>query len=277
MASSKSARITASRFLARGEQRRLVHHVGQVRAGEARGARGDRLQVHVRRPASRSRAWISRICSRPRLSGRSTSTCRSKRPGRISALSRISGRLVAAMMMRPGAGVEAVHLGQQLVERLLALVVAAQRRPRCGVLPMASSSSMKMMHGALRLGLREQVAHPRRAHADEHLHELGAGEAEERHPRLARHRAGQQRLAGARRADQQHALGDAAAQPPELLRRLEELDDLRAARPPPRRCRPRPRSPRRCRPRPAPWRASFRSSSRSAAPARCRPRPSAAS
>ena len=35
---------------------------------------------------------------------------------------------------------------------------------------------------------------------------------------------GHQRLAGARRADQQHALGDARAQRGELLRLLEELD-----------------------------------------------------
>ncbi len=33
---------------ARGQQGRLVHHVGQVRAGEARRARGDGLEVHVR-------------------------------------------------------------------------------------------------------------------------------------------------------------------------------------------------------------------------------------
>ena len=44
-------------------------------------------------------------------------------------------------------GVEAVHLDEQLVERLLALVVAAHELPP-RVLPRASSSSMKMMHGA---------------------------------------------------------------------------------------------------------------------------------
>jgi hypothetical protein len=38
--------------------------------------------------------------------------------------------------------------------------------------------------------------------------------------------AGEQRLAGARGAHQQHALGDAAAELLELLRVLEELDDL---------------------------------------------------
>ena len=57
-------------------------------------------------------------------SGRSTVTWRSKRPGRRSAGSRTSGRLVAAMTMTP-AGVEAVHLDEELVQRLLALVVPA--------------------------------------------------------------------------------------------------------------------------------------------------------
>ena len=62
---------------------------------------------------------------RPFLSGRSTSTCRSKRPARSSAGSRISGRLVGAEQDEAGARIEAVELDQQLVQRLLLLVVAA--------------------------------------------------------------------------------------------------------------------------------------------------------
>ena len=74
--------------------------------------------------------------------------------------------------------------------------------------------------------LLEQIAHARRAHADEHLDELRAGDGEERHPGLAGDRAREQRLAGARRADQQHALGNARAEPAVAPRVLEELDDL---------------------------------------------------
>ena len=85
---------------------------------------------------------------------------------------------------------------------------------------------MKMMQGAWRLALLEQVAHPARADADEHLDEVRAGHREERPPGLAGHRLGEQRLAGARRAHQQRALGQPAAEPGELLRVLEELDDL---------------------------------------------------
>ena len=44
-------------------------------------------------------ACTRKICSRPFTSGRSTVTWRSKRPGRSSAGSRMSGRLVAAIRM----------------------------------------------------------------------------------------------------------------------------------------------------------------------------------
>ena len=49
---------------------------------------------------------------------------------------------------------------------------------------------------------------------------------EEGHAGLAGDGPGQQRLAGARRPDQQHAARDARAERVELLRVLEELDDF---------------------------------------------------
>ena len=80
--------------------------------------------------------------------------------------------------------------------------------------------------GRLGLGLREQIADARGADADEHLDELRAAQAEERHLRFAGDRAREQRLAGARRADEQHALRNPAADARVLLRGLQELDDL---------------------------------------------------
>jgi hypothetical protein len=68
------------------------------------------------------------------------------------------------------------------------------------------------MHGAVPLGLVEQVADAAGADADEHLDELRAGDAEERDARLAGDRAGHQRLAGAGRADEQDAARDARAE-----------------------------------------------------------------
>ncbi len=80
--------------------------------------------------------------------------------------------------------------------------------------------------GRVALGLLEQVAHAGGADTDEHLDELGARDREEGDARLAGDGLGEQRLARAGRADQQHALGNARAQGRELLRVLEEFDDF---------------------------------------------------
>ena len=124
-----------------------------------------------------------------------------------------------------GVGVEAVHLDEDLVERLLPLVV---RAAQAGAALAADGVDLvdEDDAGAVALGLVEQVAHAAGADAHEHLDELRAGDAEEGHARLAGHRAGEQGLAGAGRADEQHAPRDARAKGVELLGVLEELDDL---------------------------------------------------
>ena len=120
---------------------------------------------------------------------------------------------------------EAVHLDEQLVQRLLALVVAAAEAG-AAVAPDRIDLVDEDDAGRVLLALHEQVAHARGAHAHEHLDEVRARDREEGHARLAGDRARQQRLAGAGRADQQHALRDAAAEPRELLRLAQEGDDL---------------------------------------------------
>ena len=171
------------------------------------------------------RVWTCRMPSRPRTSGRDTTTRRSKRPGRSSAGSSTSGRLVAAIRMTPSLRLEAVHLHQELVQRLLALVVAAAQ---AGAAVAADGVDLvdEDDAGRVLLALLEEVAHAAGAHAHEHLHEVGAGDGEEGHVGLAGDGAGQQRLARPRRAHEQHALGDAAAQLLELLGLAQELDDL---------------------------------------------------
>ena len=98
-----------------------------------------------------------------------------------------------------GVRVEAVHLDQDLVEGLLALVVAAAEAGAA-----LAADRVDLVHEddarAVALGLVEQVAHAAGADADEHLDELGAGDAEEGHAGLAGDGAGHERLAGARRA-----------------------------------------------------------------------------
>ena len=132
---------------------------------------------------------------------------------------------MAAITITPLLRVEAVHLDEQRVERLLALVVAADVAAAAGL-----AEGVELVDeddaGRLLLGLLEHVADAGRADADEHLDEVGAAEAEERHARLAGDGLGEQRLAGARRADEQHALGNAAAEQLIFFGRLEELDDF---------------------------------------------------
>ena len=90
-----------------------------------------------------------RIASRPATSGRSSVTLRSKRPGRSSAGSRISGRLVAAITMM------LVFVSNPSISTRIWFSVCSRSScpppspaPRCR--PTASISSTNMMHGALR-------------------------------------------------------------------------------------------------------------------------------
>src|ERR1700687_4930246 len=66
------------------------------------------------------RTWTFRICSRPTTSGFGTTTWRAKRP-RIEHVGPVGGGDQDDAFVR----LEAVHLDEELVERLLALVVAA--------------------------------------------------------------------------------------------------------------------------------------------------------
>ena len=171
------------------------------------------------------RTWTRRIFSRPITSGFGTTIWRSKRPGtqqrRIEHVGTVGGGDDDDALV----GLEAVHLDQQLVEGLLALVVAAAE---AGAAMAADRVDLvdEDDAGRVLLGLLEHVAHAAGADADEHLDEVRAGDGEERHVGLARDRAGDQGLAGAGRADEQHAARNAAAEALEFLRIAQELDDL---------------------------------------------------
>ena len=76
------------------------------------------------------------------------------------------------------------------------------------------------------LALLKQVADPRSAYPNKHLHEVGARNREERNVSLARNRPSQQCLASSGRPDQQHTLGNASAEFLEFLRFAQEFDDF---------------------------------------------------
>ena len=122
-------------------------------------------------------------------------------------------------------GLEAIHLAEDLIERLLAFVRTAAD---AGAAHAADGVDFvdEQQAGRVLLGRLEHVADATGADADEHLNEFRAADAVERHAGFAGDRTGQQRLARARRADQQHALGNLRAQSLKLLRAAQELDDL---------------------------------------------------
>ena len=127
-----------------------------------------------------------------------------------------------------GAGLEPVHLGQDLVERLLALVVSAADPTHVSRARAADRVELVDEDDRRRrlLGLLEQIANARRADADDRLDELRGRDREEGGLRLAGDRAGQQRLAGSRRPIEQHAARDARAELGVALRVLEEVHHL---------------------------------------------------
>ena len=120
---------------------------------------------------------------------------------------------------------EAVHLDEQLIQRLLALVVSAAEA-RAAMAADRVDFIDEDDAGRVLLALLEQIAHAARAHADEHLDEVRTGDREERHVGFARNRARQKRLARARRPDQQHAFRNAPAELLEFRRLAQKFDDL---------------------------------------------------
>ena len=122
-------------------------------------------------------------------------------------------------------GFKAVHLDQQLVQGLLALVVAAAE---AGAAMATDSVDLVDEDDARRvlLGLFEHVAHAAGAHAHEHLDEVRTGDGEERHVGFAGHRAGDQGFAGAGRTDQQHAARNSSAEPLILAGVAQKFDDF---------------------------------------------------
>ena len=129
------------------------------------------------------------------------------------------------MMMTPSCRLDAVHLDEQRVERLFALVMTAAHAGAATAAHRVDFVDENQAGGVL-LALLEHVAHAGSADADEHFHEVGTADAEEGHVGLARDRLGEEGLSGTGRADHEHALGDAPAELLEAARVAQELDDL---------------------------------------------------
>ena len=157
--------------------------------------------------------------------GKGISTVRSKRPGRKERRVKDLGPVGGRHDDHAGARLEPVHVRQQLVERLLALVVGPEPTgapPAPDGIDLVDEDDGR---GTL-AGIGEKVPYPRRAHADEHLDEARAGQGEKRHACFAGDGPRHERLAGTWRADHEHALGADRTRSGIALGVLEEVHDL---------------------------------------------------
>ena len=208
----------------RGQQRALVDHVGQVGAGEAGGTAGDDVEVGVGGDGLAAGVHLqdALAAGQVRLGHHDLAVEPARaQQRRVEDVGPVGGRDDDDAAL----GVEPVQLDQHLVQGLLALVVAAAET-RAAV----PAHGVDLVHEhdgrGVRLGLLEQVAHPGGTDTDEHLHEVRPGDRVERHAGLAGHGPGQQRLTGAGRPVEQHALGDLGPDGLEFGRILQELLDL---------------------------------------------------
>ena len=206
------------------QQRRLVQHIGEVRTGHADGAAGHGLEVHVvgQRLALGMHGQDVQAALEVRDLHRDLAVEAARaQQGRVQDVHAVGGRDQDDVLVL----VEPVHLHQHLVQGLLTLVVTAAHAGASMAAHGVDLVDEDDRRGVL-LGGVEQVAHAAGAHTHEHLHEVRAGDRVEGHVGLAGHGAGQQGLAGAGRAVQQHALGDLGAHGLVLARIDQELLDL---------------------------------------------------
>src|SRR3954447_3243775 len=174
------------------------------------------------------RVWISRIFTRPGLSGGWTAMRRSKRPGRSSAGSSTSGRVVAPRTMTLSCGAKpsiSVRIWLSVCSRSSFPPLRPPTLPD-RERPIASSSSTKMIAGAASLACLKR-SRTREAPTPTIASTNSDAEAEKNaasaSPATARASSVFPR---ARRAVEQHAARDARTEAHVLLRVLQEVDDL---------------------------------------------------
>src|SRR6185437_15746021 len=206
------------------EQRAFVHEIGKVGTRHAWSSAceredvdviGNRLVAHVNAKDSLAAAQVRRVDDDLTIEA---ARAKQRRVQNVGAIGRRDQNHAFV-------GLEAVHLDEKLVERLLALVVPAAQA--CAAM---ASDRIDLVDEddarSVSLALLEEIAHAARADADEHFDKVGTGHGEERTGGLTGHGAREQGLSCARRSDQQAALGQPAAELGELRRVFQELDDF---------------------------------------------------
>ena len=207
-ANSKSEHADGALVVARRVQRRLVDEIREIGAGEAGRPAREHVDVHVVRQRNLLGVYredaLAALHVGP-VDDDAPVEAAGPEERRIEDVGAVRRRHEDDALVR----LEPVHLDEELVQRLLALVVPAAEP---GAAMAADRVDLVDEDDARRvfLPLLEQVADAGRADADEHLDEVRAADREERDVRLTRHGAREQGLAGSRGAHQEDALRDAA-------------------------------------------------------------------
>ena len=195
--------------LARGQQGGLIDDIGKVSAGKAWRAPSNNLHVDIG-----SQRHVTHVHAQDLLTA--VDVWVGHHHLAVEAARTQKGRVQHVWPVGGGdqddafVGLKAIHLDQQLVQRLLAFVVATAQ---AGTAMAADSVDLVNEDdaGGIFLGLFEHVAHAAGTDADKHLDEIGSRNGEEGHARFTSNGPGQQCLAGAWRADQQGTFGNLAA------------------------------------------------------------------
>ena len=207
-----------------GTQGGFVHNVSQLCAGGTGSHACHGVEVHTRGNLHLFSVYLQDLLAAlqvGQLHGYTAVEPAGAGQGRVEGIRAVGG----CQNNDAGVALKAVHFGKQLVQGLLALVVAAKL---AAVALLTNGVDFINEHdaGGFFLGLFEQVTHLGGTHAHEHLHELRAGDGEEGHVGFTCHGLGQHGFAGARRAYQQNALGHGSADLLILLGIVQIVDDL---------------------------------------------------
>ncbi len=209
-------------IVARREDGRLVRDVREIGAGQAGGTAGEDRDVDVRAERLRARVDAQDLLTALQVGWGDVDLAveaTGAQQGRIEILEPVGGAhdhdLVGAA--------EPVHLDEKLVQGLVVLaVVGAARAGGADGVELVDEDDRRRVPARL----LEELADPGGAEPGEHLDEGRCARRVEVRARFVRGSLREQRLARPGRAVEQNALGDARAEPLELLAVAEELDDL---------------------------------------------------
>ncbi len=209
---------------ASGEERSFVDQVSKVSAGEAGRAAGNQRRVDIICQRNLAHVYFQDLLAttdiRQTDHNLTVETARTQQC-RIQYVRTVGGSNDDDAFI----AFKTIHLDQHLVKSLLTLIMTTTQT---GATLATDGVDFIDEDDAGRgfLGLLEHVAYPGGTDTDEHLHEIGTRDGEERHLGLTRNGLGQQSFTGTGRTNQQHTGRDLATQFLEFARVAQIVDQL---------------------------------------------------